>query len=240
MSDTNGVTQLLEELAQYLIGKMETAPEVESIALRINTLDNPGWAISSVLVPNAAKASVKQESVGAVDEDGQDWWTCFEQKYAESSKRLMKTDVVVTAYGGPLYLSIIVEKVYSRIIHGVLNEDVVILNDELIEQLSTWRQVQCDGDWEHSEGIRIALTSRGQWKFQATNVSTHLMQKDLAWAERPDFPLLGEKKAWLRDPVMIDQCWYHDSVGIGELASMLETFLNNSELDPAGLPTGRR
>ncbi|MBN9400550.1 MAG: hypothetical protein J0I17_10280 ['Candidatus Kapabacteria' thiocyanatum] len=239
MNDTNAVIQPLEKLAQFLIDNIETTLEGESIVLRISTLDNPGWEVSSILPNEAAKNDVERKSVGAIDEESEDWWTCFEQKYAESAKVLMKTDVVVTAYGGPLYLPVIAEKVYSRVMRGILNENPIILNDGLIDRISTWRQVQCDGEWEHLDGIRIALASTGQWKFQATNVSTHLMRKDLEWEKRPRFPILGTKKVWMRDPVMIDQCWYHDSTEIGGLASMLETFLNNSELDPAGLPTGR-
>lgn len=236
MNGTHEVTRMLEQLAQYLIDKIEAVPTGDLIVLTINSLDNPGWGVSSVLVHETV---ADRKSVGTIDDNSLDWWTCYEQVYAESPKRLMKTDALVTAYGGPLYLATIAEKVYARVVNGVLNENVAILNDTIIDNLCAWLSVQCDGEWEHSEAIRIVLTSAGQWKFQATNVSTHLMRKDLEWEKRPRFPILGTKKAWMRDPVMIDQCWYHDSTEIGGLASTLETFLNNSELDPAGLPTGR-
>lgn len=232
----NDVTQLLEDIAQFLTERMEAEPMDDHIILEIETLDNPGWGISSILIPGGTAVSDGRKSVGAFDEESQDWWICYEQAYAESPKRLVKTDAVVTAYGGPSYLPIIAEKIFSRVVHGVLNENAVVLNDKLIENLNGWLLVQYDGEWEHSEGIKIVLTSTGQWKFQATNVLTHMLRKDLEQAEWPVFPVLGTKKVWMRDPVIIGLCWYHDSTSIGGLAHMLQSFLDSSELDPAGLP----
>lgn len=236
MNDANEVTQLLEALAQFLIEKMAVELADDHIILEIETLDNPGWGISSILIPGDTAIADGRKSVGAFDEESQDWWICYEQAYAEGPRRLVKTDAVVMAYGGPSYLSIIAEKIFSRVVHGVLNENAVALNDKLIEKLNNWLSVQYDGEWEHSEGIKIVLTGAGEWKFQATNVSTHLMRKDLGRVERPDFPILGTKKTWMRDPVMIDQCWYHDSTSIGGLAHMLQSFLDSSVLDPDGVP----
>ncbi|MBN9400552.1 MAG: hypothetical protein J0I17_10290 ['Candidatus Kapabacteria' thiocyanatum] len=236
MNNIGAVTQLLEELAQFLLTKIESQSSDSSVVLEINTLDNPGWMISSILIPGIARTGSGSKSVGAFDEESQYWWTCIEEEYGESSKVLMASEAIVSAYGGPSYLPIIVEKVYSRVVNGALDENVVVLSDELISNLSSWLLVQCDGNWEHSEGIGIVMTSTGQWRLQATNVSTHLLRKKIEREKPPRFPILGTRKTWLRDPVMIDQCWYHDSADIGGLADMLETFLNNSELDPAGLP----
>ncbi len=70
-------------------------------------------------------------------------------------------------------------RVLAMTIHGVALESA----DPHLEALMGWYNANCDGDWEHSYGVKIETTEEGGWLFQADLADTAYATDDLARRE---------------------------------------------------------
>lgn len=119
----------------------------------IETVDNPGWFIRMDLA-GTIHANLDIPKQGQVL-DTQDW------------NLYLARAGVFTCSGGPKSL---VNLVYglARIVQGTSLEGV----DSHLEALMSWYAGNCDGDWEHSYGVKIEAPERGGWELEADLLDT--------------------------------------------------------------------
>jgi hypothetical protein len=88
-----------------------------------------------------------------------------------------------------------------------------------LQRLQRWFQAQCDGDWEHGEGIAIETLDNPGWSLKVSLADTPLEHKAFAELKR-DY---GSETDWLtcflRDGKFIGAC------GPQKLEEMIEVFL---------------
>ena len=89
-----------------------------------------------------------------------------------------------------------------------------------LERLSAWYSSQCNGDWEHSYGVKIDTLDNPGW-------SIHI---NLSGTDLDDRPFLSISRGNSQE----DEDWIHCKVeghrfvafgGIGNLAELIEIFL---------------
>ena len=87
-----------------------------------------------------------------------------------------------------------------------------------LEQLQHWYHSQCDGDWEHGDGITIESLDNPGWRVRISLRDTNLESKPFQEISR-----LEPEHDWIR-------CWLQDGFfqGAGspqKLEEILQTFL---------------
>ena len=97
------------------------------------------------------------------------------------------------------------------------------MQDELAG-LQAWYEAQCDGDWEHDEGIAIGTLDNPGWSLRINLVGTELENRQFSPVED-----MAPEQNWLR-------CWledgkFHAVGGPTMLAAMIRTFLDWAEAD---------
>ena len=99
------------------------------------------------------------------------------------------------------------------------------MSGELAE-LQAWYQAQCDGDWEHSNGIHISTLDNPGW-----SVRIDVAETPLAGREFPEISDLEPDVRWMRCRVVEGQ---FDGVGGAPmLGSILRAFLDWAHQVPA-------
>lgn len=94
---------------------------------------------------------------------------------------------------------------------------------DLVHKLMNWYTSQCDGDWEHGEGIIITTLDNPGWRLKINLKGTYLEGKPFTEIShlKPDLD-------WYR-------CWvenndFHGAGGPFMLGILLDTFLDWSTL----------
>jgi hypothetical protein len=92
----------------------------------------------------------------------------------------------------------------------------------LLERLERWYQSQCDGDWEHAEGVEIGTLDNPGWRVKVSLTDTNLESRpfERIAVERSDDDWLH---AWVDDNV------WHAAAGPFNLTEALDTFLSWAE-----------
>jgi immunity protein 53 of polymorphic toxin system len=91
-----------------------------------------------------------------------------------------------------------------------------------LEELQHWYRSQCDGDWEHGDGIKIESLDNPGWRVRISLRDTNLKSKPFRGISR-----LEPENDWIR-------CWVQDGYfeGAGDahkLEEILQTFLTWSK-----------
>lgn len=94
----------------------------------------------------------------------------------------------------------------------------------LIKWLESWYLSQCDGDWEHSYGIKIATLDNPGWSISINLLGTELEQK-------PFNPLVLERSEndWLN--CSLKDGFFEGFGGLYNLEELIDTFKNWVELN---------
>jgi hypothetical protein len=93
----------------------------------------------------------------------------------------------------------------------------------VIDNLQHWFETQCDGKWEHDNGITIETTDNPGWWVKINLKGTVLSDRQFVELQSGDLTSADQRRSWLR-------CYVADGVfngigGSGQLAEILEIFL---------------
>jgi hypothetical protein len=89
-----------------------------------------------------------------------------------------------------------------------------------LSRLRNWYAAQCDGDWEHSYGIKIDTLDNPGWLLSIDLADTLLQGKYFAPIHRGDSDAGTD---WLHCKVVADK--FEAAGGVPNLPDMLEAFL---------------
>jgi hypothetical protein len=90
-------------------------------------------------------------------------------------------------------------------------------------RLCNWYSAQCDGDWEHTYGIKLETLDNPGWTLEIDLSDTELQEKSFAPVHRGDSE---EDVSWLHCEVVAGK--FEASGGAPDLPEMLETFLQGA------------
>ncbi len=93
------------------------------------------------------------------------------------------------------------------------------MKSSYLESLSAWFAEQCDGDWEHTEGIRIETIDNPGWWLEVSLHGTELEGKKLK-----EVVISRSEQDWLR--CHVDKTKFHGFGGPQNLRELVEIFLN--------------
>lgn len=105
-------------------------------SVAIDTLDNPGWSLKTSLADTALAGRTQSTTSSRL---GTEDWTAF----AVSHDRF-------EAFGGPRSLPELIG-LLAQLTHG----EEIFRSDPVMSTLVSWYTQQCDGEWEHDNGVRI-------------------------------------------------------------------------------------
>lgn len=89
-----------------------------------------------------------------------------------------------------------------------------------ISRLRDWFSEQCDGDWEHTYGIRLETLDNPGWLLEVDLADTELQGRDFTAIRRGDSE---SGSSWLHCSVASGK--FQASGGVPDLPDMLEAFL---------------
>ena len=89
-----------------------------------------------------------------------------------------------------------------------------------LARLRNWYAAQCDGDWEHSYGIKIDTLDNPGWSLSIDLADTSLSERPFTSVHRGDSE---EGADWLH--CKIETGKFEAAGGISNLPEMLEVFL---------------
>ncbi len=94
------------------------------------------------------------------------------------------------------------------------------MNVSELEELQAWFSAQCDGDWEHQQGIRIESLDNPGWRLSIDLVDTELEERSFETVEEN----YDDESNWMR-------CWLSKSkfevaCGPARLSDALRVFLD--------------
>lgn len=94
-----------------------------------------------------------------------------------------------------------------------------------LDRLAAWYASQCDGSWEHHNGISIATSDNPAWNVRISLVGTSAEGTHIPTFESPDY--LDNSSDWVR-------CWLSDKgdeyFGVGDpskLPFIVDYFLSH-------------
>jgi len=87
-------------------------------------------------------------------------------------------------------------------------------------RLCSWYSAQCDGDWEHTYGIKLETLDNPGWTLEIDLSDTELEEKPFASVHRGDSE---EDVSWLHCEVVRGK--FEASGGAPDLPEILEAFL---------------
>lgn len=92
----------------------------------------------------------------------------------------------------------------------------------LITKLSSWYYSQCNGDWEHSWGVKLTTLDNPGW-----SLSVNLTDTDLALAVLPESEEHRTDNDWIviQDRVDSDTREYRSYGGPNNLEEMIQRFI---------------
>jgi hypothetical protein len=93
--------------------------------------------------------------------------------------------------------------------------------DDVLRRLDEWYRSQCDGDWEHEYGIRIATLDNPGWSVDVSLAETELEARPFEAVSRAD----GDDWIFCR----VENGVFDGSCGVGQLTEVLEIFLRWAE-----------
>ena len=91
---------------------------------------------------------------------------------------------------------------------------------EQLTRLRDWYSSQCDGDWEHTYGIRLETLDNPGWTLEIDLSDTELEGRPFTPVHRGDSE---EDATWLHCSVSDGK--FHAAGGVQDLPDMLEAFL---------------
>lgn len=88
---------------------------------------------------------------------------------------------------------------------------------ESLTKLIQWYESNCDGDWEHSYGIKIETIDNPGWSVEINLIDTDLENKIFE-----DIKFEKSDSDWMH--CKIKDSIFHGSGGVNNLVEILETF----------------
>lgn len=98
-----------------------------------------------------------------------------------------------------------------------------------LHQLQAWVKMQCNGDWEHSNGISIQSCDNPGWWVKIDLKGTALEGKPFAMIKRGDVDSLDPQPPWLH--CYVEGCVFNGAGDVESLETILELFLSWAEAD---------
>lgn len=92
-----------------------------------------------------------------------------------------------------------------------------------VEELQTWFQTQCNGEWEHAQGITIRSTDNPGWWVTIDLGGTHLEGKSFVPVVCGDCASADPQPPWLC--CRVDNSVFHGAGDMGKLEKILSIFL---------------
>jgi hypothetical protein len=131
--------------------------------IKIGTIDNPGWYFEINLTNTGLREATFQEI--DINRSEHDWLYC-------SIK-----DRLFQGFGGPLNLPDLIKnfRVWAESNTSEQRDTTTI--DVNLMWLLKWYESQCDGDWEHGNGVEITTTDNKGWRLRITLEDTELQNK---------------------------------------------------------------
>lgn len=133
-------------------------------AIIIDTIDNPGWSVYIYLRGTVLKEKPLDDLENNISEN--DWFSCKVENN------------VFKGFSSPDNLKLILKcfKAYAE--QTQLSEYDYL--PETVEWLIEWYKSNCDGDWEHSYGIRIETLDNPGWSVKIDLSETELENKEFS------------------------------------------------------------
>ncbi|WP_414676550.1 immunity 53 family protein [Methylibium sp.] len=97
--------------------------------------------------------------------------------------------------------------------------------DELT-RLQVWYTAQCNGDWEHSYGVRIDTLDNPGWSVEVDLKDTHLARRAFPVGVKGSSEVAT---SWVH--CKVEAAKFHGFGGAGDLTEILSTFLTWAESD---------
>ena len=134
--------------------------EIVNYILEINSIDNPGFEVKFKIIKGFNYKEFKKISYinkyNNWEKFHWDYETNMEYSYFFDdwySIELINDEII--SYGDPLKLNFIIMK-----IEELTNSKLITVDEsEIINWLSNWYKIECNGDWEHSFGFTIHIKS---------------------------------------------------------------------------------
>jgi len=92
-----------------------------------------------------------------------------------------------------------------------------------LQRLQQWYKAQCNGDWEHSYGVKLDTLDNPGWRLEIDLIETSLQYKSFAEVKRDYKDETEWLTCFLRDGKFMGAC------GPEELEEMLQIFLDWAE-----------
>jgi hypothetical protein len=103
--------------------------------------------------------------------------------------------------------------------------------NNLLPRLQRWYYSQCDGDWEHSWGVKIATLDNPGWSLEVDLQDTELQDRPFAPIER-GVENSDVNPDWLT--CFVKDGRFKGRGGPNTLADLIATFLNWAEREQGG------
>ena len=137
----------------------------KNIHVLIMTIDNPGWGVTIDLKGNFPKIKLPLADVTNSEEN---WYHCTtkDNQFQGDGGLFNLTDIFYT------FKNFIT---FER--NNSINNEKMSIDDNFV-WLSQWFAGQCDGDWEHGNGIKIGTLDNPGWYLKVSLYETELEKKD--------------------------------------------------------------
>jgi hypothetical protein len=170
------------------------------VSITIDTLDNPGWSLKVEL--NSDEFADVPQTTSASTSNPDDWTTLrLERGRFEG-------------FGGPHSL--------GNLLAGLgrfTSAAEVGPPGPQLSWLTRWYAAQCDGDWEHDSGVRIATLDAGGWELQADSSANAQFQFSGPASTRT---MRASETDWMVIDVQRDK--FRARGGESNLAAMIRAF----------------
>ncbi|MFZ0565982.1 MAG: Imm53 family immunity protein [Chlamydiales bacterium] len=132
----------------------------------VTTIDNPGWGVTIDL---ANRLYNKELPLADVTNSENDWYYCTinDNKFEGDGGLFNLEDI----------FRIFKQLINDKSKYCISNIQKIKINDDLTWLLK-WFANQCDGDWEHGNGIKIETTDNPGWYLNISLCETELEKKD--------------------------------------------------------------
>ena len=105
---------------------------------------------------------------------------------------------------------------------------------DVLQQLQAWYTRQCDGDWEHQQGITIQSLDNPGWLVKVDLVGTDLIERPFNLVMEPvDAQGFQQSDRWLHCDVK-DGVWHGagDETKLGRILEAFITWANHGSSPP--------
>jgi len=155
-----------ENILQWLQGWYQSKCDGKweyTYGVQIGTLDNPGWEVIIDLESTKIETIIVDYQLFEVSENNWHGLKVGNKKFE--------------AFGDPQKLEFLLEEFKK------LADDKSPLNDiSILQWIQDWYQSQCDGEWEHNEGLKIISSDNPGWIVEINVRDTDLEEVEIPYS----------------------------------------------------------